>query len=162
MEGLEACEERGGGFGRKRRTHLRAKIFVESRQINNSWTRHFRGTKTHLSLVQTQFGFSILLSSSARSKSDLPFLVGQPPLSTIDLHLELFLREPAYLSHSFRSCFSLPTFGRLRHSTFRFILTSGFCTIPSPVTTVLYCFHSSIYDSRSLLNYAMIHVGFHF
>lgn len=94
---------------RRNRSHLRAKIFVESRRINNSWTRHFHGAKTHLSLVRAQPpGPSILLSSCVKSAGgDFPLPLGQPPLSPIDLHLQLFLWESAYLSHSLSS-FSPP------------------------------------------------------
>jgi len=39
-------------------------------------------------------------SSCIECKGDFPLPVGQPPLSPIDLHLQLFLRESAYLSLS--------------------------------------------------------------
>lgn len=44
---------------------------------------------------------SILLSSCVKSAGgDFSLPLGQPPLSPIDLHLQLFPRESAYLSHS--------------------------------------------------------------
>lgn len=42
----------------------------------------------------------VLLSNCVGCRGDFPLPVGQPPLSPIDLHLQLFLRESAYLSHS--------------------------------------------------------------
>lgn len=43
---------------------------------------------------------SVLLSNCVGCRGDFPLPMGQPPLSPIDLHLQLFLRESAYLSHS--------------------------------------------------------------
>lgn len=43
----------------------------------------------------------LLLSNCVGCRGDFPLPMGQSPLSPIDLHLQLFLRESAYLSHSF-------------------------------------------------------------
>ena len=132
-------------------------IFVESRQINNSRTRHFRGTGTHLSLVQTQrHGFS---PSSLPSREPEPtrrpsFPRGTATLiSPIDLHLELFLREPAYLSHFFR--FPLFFFADIRsapslRSSFYSFLSrfSLLRDIPGDCSTI---FRFSIHESCLLL-----------
>lgn len=81
MGGLEGCgRSKMEDWGGKRRTHLRAKIFVESRQINNSWTRHFRGTKTHLSLVlysPVSGSLSSFLVERDPTKATFPSPVGQ-------------------------------------------------------------------------------------
>lgn len=45
-------------------------------------------------------GLAILLSSCVGCRGDFPLPAGQSPLSPIDLHLQLFLWESAYLSHS--------------------------------------------------------------
>lgn len=122
MGGLEGCgRSEMEDWGRKRRTHLRTKIFVETRQINNSWTRHFRGTKTHLSLVLYSLisgSLSSFLLERDPTKATFSFPVGQShPYQPLIYISNCSCGNPAYLSHFFHFCFSLPTFDRLYPST---------------------------------------------
>lgn len=54
---------------------------------------------------------SFSFSSCIECKGDFPLPAGQPPLSPIDLHLQLFPRESAYLSLFSPGC---PVFPRRR------------------------------------------------
>lgn len=168
MGGLEGCgRSKMEDWGRKRRTHLRAKIFVETRQINNSWTRHFRGTKTHLSLVLYSLisgSLSSFLVERDPTKATFPSPVGQShPYQPLIYISNCSCGNPAYLSHFFHFCFSLPTFDRLYllsplpHSTFSFLPTSllrntlRIVTLSRFVTLDLLSLSSHFMSSRFLI-----------
>lgn len=96
---------------------------VQSRHINNSrgienWEDPpFPGTEV-LAYGSSTFHFQPQSQRrmQVETRQDLFFSfytsIGQHPLSPIDLHLQLFLREPAFLSHfsslSYSSLFTLP------------------------------------------------------
>lgn len=90
-------------------------------------------------------GLAILLSDCVGCRGDFPLPAGQSPLSPIDLHLQLFLRESAYLSHSLPASLLLalafPLFflgDASRRRTVRFPVLfspSPAPKVPSPVST---------------------------
>lgn len=71
-------------MGEARGSHLRAKISVESRRINNSRTRHFHEAGTHLSLVREFPGYPGLFPRSPfrvvqNARATFPFLRDSRP-----------------------------------------------------------------------------------
>jgi len=79
---------------------------------------------------------SVLLSNCVGCMGDFPLPMGQPPLSPIDLHLQLFLRESAYLSHSsLAALFFLGDASHRQIPSFIFSFASPPEGLPLPIST---------------------------